>query len=110
MQRVVSLLVAALLVLMVWTGGPAHAAERVNCVPLTAEAGIHSDGDQDQAPPSPQKSTAHHHSGCAGHYLAVTASESSVEIRVSDSMIPLAWREFGKPSRGPDDRLRPPIA
>ena len=110
MNRWTSLLGALMLVLMLWTGGAAHAAERFDCMPISAEAADHFDGDQDQVPSSPDQGVAHHHSGCNGHHLAAPSSVASVEINARDGTIPLAWREAGVPGRGPESHLRPPIA
>jgi hypothetical protein len=110
MQRWTSLIGALLLVLMSWTGGAAHAAERFDCIPATAQAGDHFDGDQDQAPSIPDQGVAHHHSGCNGHHVTAPANLPSIEFRHADRLPPLAWREAGVPGRGPDAQLRPPIA
>lgn len=99
-----------MLVLMLWTGGAAHAAERFDCIPVTAETFEHFDGDEDQVPSSPDQGVAHHHSGCGGHHVAAPASVDSIEIAVLDRAIPLAWREAGVPGHDPESDLRPPIA
>lgn len=110
MNRWTSLFGALLLVLMLWTGGAAHATERFDCVPVIAETAGHFDGDQDQIPSSPDEGVAHHHSGCNGHHVAAPASLSSLDIGRSEEVAPLTWREAGVPGRGPDSDLRPPIA
>ena len=110
MPRWTSLLGAMLLVLMLWTGGAAHAAERFDCIPVTAEAAGHFDGDQDQVPSAPDQGAAHHHSGCNGHHVAAPASGASIEIGALNRATPFAWREAGVPGRGPDTQLRPPTA
>lgn len=110
MYRWVSLLGAVMLILMLWTGSAAHAAERFDCMPVTAEAAGHFDGDQDQVPARPDQGAAHHHSGCSGHQLAAPASLSSLVTDFSQKTVPFAWREAGVPGRGPDADLRPPIA
>ncbi len=99
-----------MLVLMLWTGGAAHAAERFDCIPVTAETIDHFDGDEDQVPSSPDQGVAHHHSGCGGHHVAAPASDASIEIGALDRAIPLAWREAGVPGHDPEGDLRPPIA
>ena len=99
-----------MLVLMLWTGGAAHAAERFDCIPVTAETIDHFDGDEDQVPSSPDQGVAHHHSGCGGHHVAAPASVASIGIGALGRAIPLAWREAGVPGHDPDGDLRPPIA
>ena len=110
MNRWTSLLGAMLLVLLLWTGGAAHAAERFDCIPVTAEAPGHFDGDQDQVPSGPDQGVAHHHTGCSGHHEAAPANAAPTEVALSQVLVPFAWRESGRPGRGPDSDLRPPIA
>ena len=111
MNRWTSIFGALLLVLMLWTGGAAHAAERFDCIPATAaEAAGHFDGDQDQVPSGPDQGVAHHHAGCGGHHEAAPANVAAVELALSQDLVPFAWRESGRPGRGPDSDLRPPIA
>lgn len=109
MTRWTSILGALMLVLMLWTGGVAHAAEQFDCMPVTAETIGHFEGDQDQMPSSPDQGVAHHHSGCSGHHIAAPASVASLDIG-SGKQVALAWRESGVPGRGPESQLRPPIA
>ena len=110
MHRWTSFLGALMLVLMLWTGGVAHAAERFDCIPVSAESADHFDGDQDQVPSSPDQGVAHHHSGCNGHHIAAPAGVASIELGAAGKSIRLAWREAGVPGHGPENHLRPPIA
>lgn len=105
-----SFLGAMMLVLMLWTGGMAHAAERFDCMPTTSEAAGHFDGDRDETPSGRDQGVAHHHSGCSGHHVAAPSDVAPVLIGASASTAPFAWRELGVPGRGPDAQLRPPIA
>ena len=110
MLRWTSIVGAVMLVLMLWTGGAAHAAERFSCIPVGAEATIHFDGDGDQTPSKSDQGTMHHHSGCNGHHVAAPVDNSSIAINGSKRAAPFAWRESGMRSRSPDFELRPPIA
>ena len=110
MHRWTSLLGAILLVLMLWTGGAAHATERFDCIPATAEAADHFEGDQDQVPSSPDKGMAHHHSGCGGHHVAAPASIPPIDLALQQDTASFAWHEVGVPGHSPDNDLRPPIA
>ena len=110
MIRWTSLLGAMMLVLLLWTGGAAHAAERIACIPVTAEAADHFDGDQNQVPSAPDQGVAHHHSGCGGHHVAAPTSLPPITIGHSREAVPIAWGELGVPGRGPEARLRPPMA
>lgn len=109
MNRWATFLGAIMLVLMLWTGSAAHAAERFDCIPVMAGAEGHFDGQQEQLPSSPDQGVAHHHSGCGGHHEAAPAADGSMAIRLTDGTAPLVWREAGVPGRGPDAQLRPPI-
>ena len=109
MHRWTSLLGAMMLVVMLWTSAAAHAAERFDCIPVTAQATDHLDGDQDQVPASPDQDVAHH-SGCSGHHLAPPATAPFIAVALSRKTVPLAWREAGVPGHSPDTDLRPPIA
>lgn len=110
MHRWSSYLSAMMLVLMLWTGGAAHAAEQFQCIPVSSEAANHFEGDSDQTSSDPGKNVAHHHSGCSGHHIAADVDASAVSFPHSAALIPLAWRQAGVPGRGPDADLRPPIA
>ena len=109
MHRWTSILGALLLVLMLWTGSSAHAAERSDCIPATSEATNHFEGDRDQLPDREQ-GAAHHQSGCNGHHVAAPANVVAAAFALRHERVPFAWREAGRPGRGPDGQLRPPIA
>ena len=110
MHRWVSFLGSLLLSFALLTGGVAHAAEKFDCIPVTAEATGHFDGDGDEAPSGGEQGVAHHHAGCSGHQLATSDEASDLNIGATVRAIPVAWREAGVPSRSPDSLLRPPIA
>lgn len=109
-NRWTSVLGALMLVLVFWTGGAAHAAESFRCVPATAEAAGHFEGDSDQTPADRGQDVAHHHSGCSGNHVAATADAPVVDFPYLAGSIALVWREAGVSGRGPDSELRPPIA
>ena len=110
MHRWVSLLGSLLLSFALLTGGVAHAAEKFDCIPVTAEAAGHFDGDGDESPPGSEQGVAHHHAGCSGHQLATPSEASDMIIGSAVRVVRVAWREAGAPARGPDSILRPPIA
>lgn len=110
MRRWTSMIGALMLVLMLWTGGAAHAAERFDCIPVTEQSAGHFEGDRDQVPESPDQGVAHHHSGCNGHQLAAPTDTSSIALALSEQSKPLSWREAGVPGHDPENDLRPPIA
>lgn len=110
MRRWTTFLTAMILVFTLWAGGMAHAAEKFDCIPVTAEAAGHFDGDGDESPSGGEQGVAHHHAGCSGHQLATPNEPSDVIIGAAARVVPVAWREAGVPARGPDSLLRPPIA
>lgn len=110
MNRWTSILGVLLLVLMLWAGSPARAAERPDCIAPTCQVAVDFDGYQDQAPADPGQSVAHHHFGCSSHQDAGPASFLTVEIATSQKRAPFAWRETGVWGHDPDSLLRPPIA
>ena len=110
MHRWTSFFGAMMLVLMMWTGGATHAAAAFDCIPVQAETSGHFEGDQDQAPSSPDHGVPHHHAGCSGHFEV--ASSGTVQARVSSSVnvLPVCWSETRKPGHNPEAQLRPPMA
>jgi len=105
-----TLIGALMLVLMLWAGGVAHAAERVDCIPATAEAAGHYEGDKDQLPSDRDQGVAHHHTGCSGHQLAAPAEQPRAVLHHSSATVPPARSEVILPGDDPDGQLRPPIA
>lgn len=101
---------ALMLVLMLWAGGVAHAAEMVECIPAASEAVGHYDGDGDQLPSDREQGVAHHHTGCSGHHLAAPAAVAEAPMSYSAAARGFPLNETGPPSRNPDNQLRPPIA
>ena len=99
-----------MLVLMMWTGGLAQAAEREICMPATTESAGHYEGDRDQRPADREQGAAHHHSGCSGHQLAASAEEPGMIAKLVSGPAPLERSKTGLYGHDPDGRLRPPIA
>lgn len=109
MRRWTTILTAMMFVLILWTGGVAHASEPFDCAAVTTCTAGDVEGDDDGWPLDSGKCVAHHHAGCSGHQLA-TGEASDVIIGLAASVVPVTWREAGVPARGPDSLLRPPIA
>ena len=110
MPRWTALLGALMLVLMIWTGSAAHAAEQLDCLPVAAETLGHFDGDSDQVPADPDQGVAHHHAGCSGHQLAGPASSNDLHSGLSSLHVPFPSLAADLAGRTPDANLRPPIA
>ena len=111
MRRLLPLLSALMLVLVLWSGTGAHAAEMMECneVASSSDAG-HFEGDGDQVPADSDKGTPHHHSACHGHCVAIPsglgATTTYDEVREPLSM---AAHDLHL-GAVPDLTLRPPIA
>lgn len=110
MSRWKALIGAMMLVLMLWAGGLADAAERVDCIPATAETAGHYDGDSDQLPTDRDQGVAHHHSGCSGHQLGAPAEQPLAIVNHSAAALPVAMTDARLHGYDPDGQLRPPIA
>ena len=104
------LLSALFLVLMVWAGGFAHAAEPVECIPATAETAGHYEGDSDQLPLDREQGVAHHHASCNGHQLAANSAQPELLAHYSSATLPRAGNADRLGEHDPDGDLRPPIA
>lgn len=109
MRSWTTLIGSLILAITLLTGAMAHAAERFDCIPATAEAAGHYDGDGDEVPSDPQ-GVSHHHAGCSGHQLGAPAAAPGVGIGHSAAVVPVPWREAGVRGRSPSNILRPPIA
>jgi hypothetical protein len=105
-----TLIGAFMLVLMLWAGGLAHAAEPVDCIPVTVEAAGHYEGDKDQLPSDRDQGAAHHHTGCSGHQLAAPAEHVTAAVHHSSARIRLARSAADLHGQSPPAELRPPIA
>ena len=110
MQRLTTFFGVLMLVLFIWTGSSAHAAERLDCIPVSSEAPGHFEGDRDQSPAKGEKGVAHHHSGCNGHQYAASADALVPLMPTHRTPVAARWIEQYAASREPDNQLRPPIA
>lgn len=105
-----ALIGALMLVLMLWTGGLAHAAERAVCIPAAADAAGHYEGDDDQRSSDRQQGFAHHHAGCSGHQFAAPAEQPATVVNPLSVKLPPVRSEASLNGHDPDGQLRPPIA
>ncbi len=110
MNRWTTIVGALMLLLMLWTGGLAHAAEQASCIPATAESAGHFEGDGDEAPSDSGQGTMHHHTGCSGHQIAASAEGPGVSLPRFSKSLRFPRRQAGLHSHDPDGQLRPPIA
>lgn len=110
MRTYKALIGALMLVLMMWTGGLAHAAEQAGCIPATAESAAHFEGDDDEAPSDSDQGTAHHHWSCSGHQLTAPSEHAGPGLQGSSASLPFPRRQAGLQGHDPDRQLRPPIA
>jgi hypothetical protein len=110
MSRWTNLVGALLLVLMVWTGSSAHAAERFDCIPVTEQNAGHFEGDRDEVPSDPDQGVAHHHTGCSGHHVATPGQFATLGFSIRSAGLTSARQDADHPGREPESQLRPPIA
>ena len=78
MRRLLPLISAFMLVLVLWTGTSAHAAEAMDCAEVTTSEAGHFEGDGDEVPGDSDQATPHHHSACHGHCIAVPSGLTSL--------------------------------
>ena len=111
MPRWTSILGAMLLVLMLWTGSSAHAAEQFQCDATTSQQLLHVDGN-DHAPrgESGDKDAVHHHTGCSAHCLATAAVNGNLASPHLALSQPVDRQQGWSSGDGPALTLRPPIA
>lgn len=110
MRRLFPLFSALTLLLVLWTGSGAHAAEAINCGDVATSAAEHFEGDGDEVPADSDKSTPHHHSACHGHCVAAPADAEPASPRHLGATL-LEGAIYGMdPGSDPDTAIRPPIA
>lgn len=111
MRQWLRLVGSLMLLVMLWTGNAAHAAEAFGCVEVGAEAPGHFDGDGDQTPADPAKGAAHHHGGgCHGHHNATGAGGGAPPLPDSAAALLDRGPDIRIAGRAPPTALRPPIA
>ena len=110
MRRLLPLVSAFMLVLVLWTGSAAHAAEAMECGTEAAASAGHYEGDGDEVPADGDSGTPHHHGVCHGHCVGVPADrEDRCEADHADAPN-LAFQKSFHSGTPPDTALRPPIA
>ncbi len=110
MRQVLHLCGVLMLVVMLWTGVSAQAAEAYGCVEVSGEAAGHFDGDRDQIPSDSDKGTPNHHGGCHGHHVAVSIDDVSPAVLTVTARSRGLARERVTIGSDPAIGLRPPIA
>lgn len=109
MRRILPLISALMLVLILWTGSAAHAAEAMECGEAAVEAMGHYEGDGDEVPADSDQGSPHHHSACHGHCVAMPAGANASALHGSDAESLGQWLESVGPSTEPTTEIRPPI-
>ena len=111
MRRWLHLIGSLMLVVMLWTGNVAHAAEAFGCVEVSAETLGHFDGDGDERPTDPDKGVPHHHGGgCHGHHNAVAGDDADPAVADRRAILLDRSPDTLLAGRAPPAALRPPIA
>lgn len=110
MHRLFALVSTLMLVLVLWTGTAAHAAEAMNCGEVVSSTAGHFEGDSDEVPSDSGKATPHHHNACHGHCMAVPSGGDTVTLEDQNgSLVTVTLADLSGGS-GPATTLRPPIA
>lgn len=110
MRRILPFISSLMLILVLWTGSVAHAAEAMGCAEISSSATGHFDGDSDEVPSDGDKATPHHHSACHGHCVgAPLDTQKASQPRIASSSLIAAPTEFHS-GNSPGTALRPPIA
>jgi hypothetical protein len=108
MRRLLPLLASFMVVLIVWSGTSAHAAEPI--APVTVEAGTHFDGDRDQVPADDHQPAPHHHGICHADHVGLPAALAPAGGEAADKASFQSANALDSPSACPGAALRPPIA
>lgn len=110
MRRLLPLISAFMLVLVLWTGTSAHAAEAMDCAEVTTSAAGHFEGDGDEVPGDSDQATPHHHSACHGHCIAMPSGAESTDQHTADPGLLAGLVTDLRLGTGPSTAIRPPIA
>lgn len=110
MRRFFSFVSTLMLVVMLWAGTMAHAAEAMQCAEVSADAAGHFEGDGDEVPADPETGVPHHHAGCHGHHVGVAADANAPENAPASTASLALGREAMASGCDPGAALRPPIA
>jgi len=110
MRRLLPLISAFVLVLVLWTGTSAHAAEAMECAEVTTSASGHFEGDGDEVPSDSGQATPHHHSACHGHCIAMPSGLEPADQHAADRGYIAAVVTDLRLGTGPSTAIRPPIA
>lgn len=89
--------------------GPAAAMD-VDCLPTTATAAGHFDGDGDQRSDPLSKDATHHHAPCSGHVAGLSSKVVQPRLIAAIAAFGLPAIVDGLPQHASPGQLRPPIA
>jgi hypothetical protein len=109
-SRSKTLIGAIMLVLVLWTGGLAHAAERIEAAPMASQVLGHFEGDRDEVPSDGHQGVAHHHVPCGEHHVATPTDVPCLSSSEPREGLRLLLSESWTRGSVPDSELRPPIA
>lgn len=111
MRRLLPFFGCLTLLLLMWTGGMAHAAEALGCASSpVAETSLHFEGDGDEVPADSDSPVPHHHGGCHGHHAHLVPGTTSDRVASVTEMTIAPATSRGFVGTEPDRTLRPPIA
>ena len=111
MRRLLPLISAFMIVLALWTGTGAHAAEAIECSDaVEASAAGHFEGDGDEVPADSDQGTPHHHSACHGHCVATPSGAEPDDQHTAGAGLLTELVTDLHLGTGPGTAIRPPIA
>lgn len=110
MHRWLHLLGALALVLTLWMGGTARAAEGYIPVDVAAESVGHFAGDKDEVPSDQHQGVPHHHFACGEHAATAWSNVPGATAPEPVSVPELGGLNSILNGREPDTQIRPPIA
>lgn len=110
MARLNDFLAAFALVLLVWTGVPAHAAQTFDCDGISCDSGARSGGSSDEAPATGQTCKCTNAACCHAPQFFASLDKDMVRSPSRTTALPVAPDEQSTAGREPDGQLRPPIA
>lgn len=108
MRRVLPLIAAVMVMLTLWSGTAAHAAEDLR--PAAAEMAMHFDGDGDEAPADDHGTVPHHHGICHADHVGIPAALAANQIEDAEANRPHDLAEAFAASADLGAAIRPPIA
>lgn len=110
MRLSTSFIGAVMVALMLWIGAVGHAAEPVQCSPMTDITAVYAEGPSNPGKDTSEGQSLHFHLGCSGHCLAAPVATKTPLWGSPNCAVPASQNTSGLVQTGPPLLLRPPIA